>query len=51
MLLPSEAPIEWIETVQKKLPREGLAAITNVFQLFNYVIDNSVDNVSLKGKF
>jgi hypothetical protein len=51
VLLPKEAPMGWIETLEKRLPYEGLAAINNVFQLFNYVIDNSAEVAVLKAKF
>ena len=51
MFLPKEAPVEWTESLEKRINPSSLLSINNINQLSNFVIENSTDNTSLKNKF
>lgn len=51
VFLPKEGVVEWTESLEKRINTSSLQAVSNISQLFNYVIDNSSENQALKGKF
>lgn len=51
VFLPKEGPVEWTESLEKRINVGGIFSICNINELYNFVIENSTENLALKGKF
>lgn len=51
VFLPKEGPVEWTEALERRVVAEDLNKIANINDLYNFVIENSTENINLKAKF